>query len=293
MLLLNTEITPLIDSALSIEIRDQQFLKSPFHSQPSFHAHPELELVYVLEGYGKRIVGDSIEPFKPSDMVFIGANVPHIWLSDEAFYQEDSKLQSRVIITYFNPVYFREIFDHVAEFTAIKELIKDASKGIKIFGETRDNIGEKLISMSLTSGFEKMDKFLQILHLISISQYTSFIINCDVGSNSSQCSDRLIDVIRFVKNNLHSQIYLRDVANIACMTEQSFSRFFRSRINKSFSEYLSDLRISNACKLLIQTDKSISEIASLCGYNSPSHFCKIFKEQLDISPYRYKKSIEI
>lgn len=290
MRLLHTEITPLINGFLSIDLRRQQFLQSPFHSQPSFHAHPELELVFVIEGYGTRIIGNKAEPFESGDMVFIGPNVPHVWLSDEAFYKKNTKLRSRVVVTYFNPKIFEEVFNSVKEFSSIRDLIRQASKGIKIFGETRRVIAEKLIALSSKSGFEKIEGLLQIMHLISTSQHKSFIVNKEIEGPGSHYSDRLIDVIKFIKDNLHNQVSLKQVAAIACMTEQSFCRFFRSRTKKSFSQYLCDQRVSHACSLLIQTDKSISEIAERCGYRSSSHFCKVFKDQLGQSPYQYKKS---
>ncbi len=292
MRLLHTEITPLTNEFLCIELRDQQFFQSPYYSQPVFHAHPELELVLILEGYGTRIIGDTVEPFEAGDMVFIGSNVPHVWLSDEAFYKENSKLHSRLIITYFNPNKFKEVFESVKEFESIRDIIRQASKGIKIFGETRKIIADKLFDISSKSGFEKIDGLLQIMNLISISQERSFIINKELDDSDQQYSDRLIEVIKFIKENLHNQISLKQVSEIACMTEQSFCRFFRNRTKKSFSQYLLDQRISYACKLLIQSDKSISEISDLCGYKSSSHFCKVFKDQINQSPYQYKRSLQ-
>ncbi len=292
MRLLHTEITPLINEFLCIELRDQQFLQSPYYSQPVFHAHPELELVLILEGYGTRIIGDTVEPFEAGDMVFIGSNVPHVWLSDEAFYKENSTLHSRVIVTYFNPNKFKDVFESVKEFSTIRDIIRQASKGIKIFGNTNTKIADKLMDISSKSGFEKIDGLLQIMNMISISEERSFIINKEIGDSDSQYSDRLIEVIKFIKENLHNQISLKQVAEIACMTEQSFCRFFRNRTKKSFSQYLLDQRISYACTLLIQSDKSISEISDLCGYKSSSHFCKVFKDQINQSPYQYKRSLQ-
>lgn len=292
MRLLHTEITPLTNEFLCIELRDQQFFQSPYYSQPVFHAHPELELVLILEGYGTRIIGDTVEPFEAGDMVFIGSNVPHVWLSDEAFYKENSKLHSRLIITYFNPNKFKEVFESVKEFGSIRDIIRQASKGIKIFGETRKIVADKLFEISAKSGFEKIDGLLQIMNLISTSKERSFIINKELGDSDQQYSDRLIEVIKFIKENLHNQISLKQVSEIACMTEQSFCRFFRNRTKKSFSQYLLDQRISYACTLLIQSDKSISEISDLCGYKSSSHFCKVFKDQINQSPYQYKRSLQ-
>jgi len=292
MRLLHTEITPLINEFLCIELRDQQFLQSPYYSQPVFHAHPELELSYIVEGYGTRIIGDTVEPFEAGDMVFIGSNVPHVWLSDEAFYKENSNLHSKVIVTYFNPNKFKEVFESVKEFNSIREIIQQAAKGIRIFGETRKTIAEKLVTLSSKSGFEKIEGLLQIMHLISVSEDKSFIINKEIEDKESQHSDRLIKVIKFIKENLHNQITLRQVSEIACMTEQSFCRFFRNRTKKSFLQYLLDQKMSYACTLLIQSDKSISEISDLCGYKSSSHFCKVFKDQINQSPYQYKRSLQ-
>lgn len=232
MRLLHTEITPLVNEFLCIELRDQLFLQSPYYSQPVFHAHPELELVMILEGYGTRIIGDTVEPFEAGDMVFIGSNVPHVWLSDEVFYKENSKLHSRVIVTYFNPDKFREVFEYVKEFSSINEMIRQASRGIRIFGETRNIISDKLFDLATKTGFQKIEGLLQILHLISISQERCFIINKELEGKEPQYSDRLIEVIKFIKENLHTQISLKQVAEIACMTEQSFCRFFRNRTKK-------------------------------------------------------------
>lgn len=291
MRLLHTEITPLINDFLRIDLRNQPFLSSP-HTQSSFHAHPELELIFILNGFGKRIIGNNIEPFESGDMVFIGSYVPHVWLSDASFYEVNSKLHSTVIITYFNPIIFQQFFDTVIEFDNIKKMIQQASRGIRILGETRNIIAEKLISLSSKTGFEKVDGFLQIMHLISISEDKSFIVNNENNKVDQFDSDRLIDVIKFVRGNLDKPITLKQIAEIACMTKESFCRFFKNRTKKSFFQYLEDLRMALACELLIQSsDKSISDIAYACGYNSSSHFCKIFKDHYWQSPYQYRYSI--
>lgn len=291
MRLLKTEITPLINDVLHIDVRDQVFLWSPYHTQPSFHAHPELELVFVLEGFGKRIIGNKMEPFEAGDMVFVGSNVPHLWLSDPVFYEEGSSLRSKVIVTYIHPKIFNQVFDLIKEFEGIREMIRQSSKGIRIFGETREIIAEKLISLSAVEGFEKVNGLLQVMNLISVSDEKEFIVNnYETDHYDDVYPDRLVDVIKFLKDNLHEPITLRQVADIACMTEQSFCRFFKKRTQKNFTRFLSDLRIVHACHLLVQSDKAIEEIASQCGYGSASHFCKVFKEYTGVSPFRYKTS---
>ncbi len=292
MRLFHTEITPLIDEFLHIDLRNQSFLSSPYHTCPTFHSHPELELVFVLEGFGKRIIGNKVEPFESGDMVFIGSNVPHVWLSDNSYYEENSNLQSRVIVTYFNPVIFQQFFDAVKEFNDIKKMMLQASKGMRILGETRNTIARKLIALSSENGFEKINSFLQILNIISVSNDKYCILNNGVSKNDSFESDRLVDVIKFVQANLDEHITLKQIAEIACMTEQSFCRFFKSRLKMNFFQYLEVQRMKHACDLLIQSsDKSIADIAFECGYTSSSHFCKVFKDNYNQSPSQYRKGI--
>ncbi len=290
MKLLCTEISPLINSSFFIEKRERDFFSSPFHTQPSFHSHPELELVYIMEGYGKRIIGNKVESFNSGDMVFIGSNVPHIWLSDETFYKENSILYSKSIVSYIHPKIFKEVFTHIEELSSIKNMIERASRGIRIIGETRDKIAERLQTCVAKTGFEKFNEFLTILYLISISEETTHIIDEESASIKNAHSDRLIEVIKYIKDNFSEPISLKEVSKIACMTEQSFCRYFKNRTQKSFSEYLLNLRMSHACQLLISVDKSISDIAFSCGYRSTSHFCQVFKDEIGVTPHQYKVS---
>lgn len=292
MRLLKTELRPLTNDLMKIDLRNQPFLASPFHAQPAFHAHPELELVLIIEGFGKRIIGNTIEPFEAGDMVFIGSNVPHIWLSDPVFYEHDSMLRSKAIVTHLNAKVIFNLVNLISEFQHIRDMVRQSSKGIRIFGDTRDKISDKLIKLADLEGFDKVEEILRIMNLISISKETSFIINEDQKYFEDPYSDKLVDVVKFMKTNLHHQIKLAQVADIACMTEQSFCRFFKKRVKKNFSQFLNELRISQARELLIQTDKTVNDIAYLCGFKSCSHFCYVFKGQSGQSPVQYKSSMK-
>lgn len=291
MKLVQTEISPMINEMMWVDIRKQPFFCSPYHSQPTYHAHPELELVYIEQGYGKRIIGNSVESFISGDMVLVGANVPHVWLSDISFYNDPSDLKSKAIVAYFNPDAFSQVFESVKEFGMIREMIDHASKGIRIYGETKRIIAEKMWALSSESGFEKAQQFLHILNLIAVSCEKSFIIKGEASVTEDPHPDRLVDVIRFINGNLHTAISLKQVADIACMTEPSFCRYFKKRTKKSLSNFIGNLRIEEAKKMLIQSSKTIAEIAFLCGYNSSSHFCKVFKDHTGISSRQYKKGM--
>jgi transcriptional regulator GlxA family with amidase domain len=130
------------------------------------------------------------------------------------------------------------------------------------------------------------------MHLISISNDKSYIVNDEAPTLSHSQTDRLIEVIKYIKENLHNPISLKQVANIACMKEQSFCRYFKGRTQKSFSQYVEHMRMELARKLLIDFERSITDVAYSCGYNSSSHFCKIFKQHNGLSPYQYKSNIK-
>jgi len=291
MKLLRTEITPFTNEPLYIDAREQPFLWSPFHPQPSFHAHPEMELVFVEEGFGKRIIGNRVESFEAGDMVFIGSNVPHVWLSDPAFYKEGSTLTSKVIITYLDPIIFNRLLGSLKEFDQIRRMIAQATKGIRIYGQTRNIIAERLKALSTVSGFEKVNGMLQIMHLISTSHDKGYILPYALTRKSSTDVDKLVIAIDFVKKNLDKPIYLRQVASLACMTEPSFSRYFKQRMKKNFSTFLTELRIEKAKELFLQSDFSVKEVAYRCGYDSLAHFHKLFKAYTGLNPAKYRISV--
>ncbi|MBX3253751.1 MAG: helix-turn-helix domain-containing protein [Chitinophagaceae bacterium] len=291
MKLVKTQMTPLIKSFLHIEKREQPFLYSPYHGRPTFHAHPELELTYILQGHGKRIVGNNIAPYVEGDMAFIGSNLPHIWLSDPAFYQAGSSDSSKVIVAYINLQIFEQMFEMLPELGGIKEMTRLASRGFKICGETKLQIAGKLENLLNASGYAKIEGFMSILHIIATSEQKEFISCNRISAATHFNSDRLVPVIQYIKNNISSTISLNTLADLAYMAVPSFCRFFKGRMGVSPLQYILEERMVLAQRLLIELDKPVYEIAGRCGYNSDSHFCKIFKAHFGISPHRYKSNV--
>ena len=291
MKLYRTEISPITKKFIYVDYRKQGFLSSPFHRKPSFHSHPELELVYIEKGFGKRIVNNKVERFEDGDLVLLGPHVPHIWLSAPAFYDEASTLESRAIVAYLHPSIFESLFEMLGETSEMKLLFQQAQKGIKILGNTHNEVVELLMLLEGKSGFERMSIVMRIMHLIANSSETAIIGGDDPLPADNAQSDRLVDVIRFMNGHFHEQITLKQVAGIACMAEPSFSRFFKIRTKLTFSRYLENLRINRSLELLLQTEMPVADIAEACGYRFSSHFCKVFKEHTGKSPYQYKQEV--
>lgn len=292
MKLVTTQMTPLVKSFLHVEKREQPFLYSPYHGRPTFHSHPEFELIYIEEGQGKRIVGNNISSYSAGDMVFIGSNVPHIWLSDPSHYEKHPSLScTKSIVSYINPKIFEQMFELMTEFESIETMTNLASKGFYIYGKTKEIIAKKLESLVKATGYNRIEGFLNILHTITISQEKEFITDNRTPIVTFSNSDKLMAVLEYIKSNLSNVISLNMMAALAHMTVPAFCRFFKNRMGITPLQYILEERMALARKLLIELDKPIYEIAGRCGYNSDSHFCKVFKDHYGISPYRYKSNI--
>ncbi|MFZ4861097.1 AraC family transcriptional regulator [Sphingobacterium sp. Mn56C] len=288
---IKTELTPFIQELMKVDVRNQAFLCSPYHAQPAYHAHPELELVFIRKGHGKRIIGNTVEPFEAGDMVFIGSNVPHLWLSDPAYYTGNGGMENQAIVSYFNAELFMDMFKSIKEFDSIRMMIKQSSKGIKIFGQTRDLIAEKLQDLATAEGFKKIEGLLQVMHLISESDEKVFIDAENRSSYEDADSDRLVLVLKYIKERLSEQISLPQVSEVACMTQQSFCRFFKKRMKKSFTKYLNEQRVELAKERLKNSNDSIGNVALSCGFNSSTHFCFVFKEITGDSPRQFRAKL--
>lgn len=280
---LQTEITNALQSYIAVIERDEPYFKSPFHY------HPELELVYVKNGYGKRIIGDKLDVFSAGDLVFIGSNLPHVWLNDEIFYKGFTDLTASSIVVYFNKEVFSKGFYELKESGKINDLFQRAGRGIRIVGKSREQVAEKMESLTRKKGFDRIIGLMEILHIVSTSREIEYITNEGYSGTQLQSkADRLSEVYNYIATNFNKDISLEEISRIASLTPQGFCRLFKQRTNRHFVEYLNEVRVSNACKYLLETSWNISEIAFHCGYKTMSNFNKIFKRTTGLSPKDYR-----
>jgi len=285
---LQTEITNLLHSYIAVVERNEPYFKSPFHY------HPELELVYVKESHGKRIIGDKLDTFTDGDMVFIGSNLPHVWLNDETYYKGFTYLQAKAIVVYFNKEVFSKNFYELKESSKINDLFNRASRGIKITGDTQKKIAAKMEKLTKKTDFDRIICLMELLNLLATSKDIEYITNEGyTGTILQTKTDRLSDVYKYITTNYYNDISLDEISKIANLSPTAFCRLFKQRTNRHFVEYLNEVRISNACKFLLETNLNISEIAFQCGYKTLSNFNKIFKKTTALSPKEYRQKTEM
>lgn len=256
---------------------------------PAWHFHPEYEIMLVLEGTGIRFVGDSIARFQPGDLVFIGRDIPHFYRSDEEFYQQKSNIASKAIVLYFKDDFLGEDFWNLFNITPLRKMISNAKRGIKFDGKTTVELIKQMKNLDdRKDGLEKVIDLLTILKTISnakeydLLSSTGFIQTTD----ETEC-ERINEVYQFIIKNYSENPSLEEVSRIANMSPNAFCRYFKSRTNKTYTEFLNEVKVGYACKLLIDNKLSISNICFEVGYNNYTHFNKQFKKIMRLTPREY------
>jgi len=259
-----------------------QYLDSPWHY------HEDFEIFYIIKSSGKRFVGDSIDNFSEGDLVFMGPNLPHVWKNGPECYS-NKKNNAEAIVVQFKENSLGEGFFNLPEFSAIKKILSLSKRGLRISGITKEKIVPLLSEISKNEGAKRITILLEILDLLSKSKELYPLASISFEKMYFDDSrSRINKILEFVSNNFNKNIQLDEIAEIANMSKTAFCRYFKKRTLKTFWEYLTEVRIGYAGRLLINEDLSIHAICTECGFNSNSYFTKIFKSQFGFTPVEYR-----
>ena len=282
---------PLLEK--SIENLNQSYLvktlKEPFFD-PNWHFHPHYQLFTVIKGTGTRFIGDDIRHFNIGDTVFLAPNMPHLWRSDREYFEKDSQLMTEGIVVYFKEDFLGSEFFEKSEMYDIKTLLKKSERGLDLTGQLKEELVNDLKNLPVDSGFQGIIKILSILDKLSKSTDYQYIASTTY-SNTHKISEteRMRRVHEYVLKHFKENINLSTVASLSNMTDAAFCRYFKSRTNKTFSDFVKEIRIGNACKMLQDENKSISQTCYESGYNTVSNFNNQFKSLKGVSPKQYQK----
>ncbi|UII20682.1 AraC family transcriptional regulator [Fulvivirga ligni] len=270
-----------------VPISEDDFFIVLNHTSAKFdfpvHYHPELELNLVMNSSGKRIVGDSILDYSDVDLVLVGSNTPHAWTGN------DKNTNAHVITIQFHQDFLSEATLNRKLAIPIRDMLDMSKRGILFSGETVDMLKEKIIQLPQSQDFDSLLKFLSILYDLSISRNKRMLASPSyIDSYTIAKSRRIEKVNEYIKQNLYQKIQLKDVADLVNMSESAFSHFFKKRTNSSFSDYITDLRLGHAARLLIETERSISEVCFDSGFNNVSNFNRTFKKKLGFTPSMFR-----
>jgi AraC-like DNA-binding protein len=251
--------------------------------ETNWHKHEEFELIVITEGNGTAMIGDYIGEYKQGDVFFLASNLPH-W-----FRKNHSKMIGCAVVIHFANNIFKEGFIAIPEMKSIAQLLQK-NNGIQFEKKIKKDIENDIVSIEKSKGINRVIQLLQCLQKISTTNSYK-IITKNFADNSSQINPAIEKIIDYTFKNFLSPITLKEVAKVAEMSIPSFCRFFKKNIKKTYFDFLQDIRISHACKLLNNTNKPIMEVCYESGYNSWSHFSKQFKTVTKMTPSSYKKKV--
>jgi AraC-like DNA-binding protein len=258
---------------------------NPAEKHQKWHYHPEIELVYVNNGSGKRQVGLNLSNYNDGLLILVGSNLPHTGFTD---YFDDERKE---VVIQFKENFLGDSLKEVFEFKNIFNLIKTSKKGIAFEGDIKKKIGLAMLGLQYETSFQKVITLITILNDLSRSKNYEILNISNYNINGINENERIRKAFNFIKDNYKKEVSLENVAKEVHMTVPSFCRYFKSQTNKTFIQFLIEYRINNALKLLIQSDKDIKNICYECGFNNYSHFNRSFKKINLISPSDYRKKI--
>lgn len=277
------KISPSFGSSILVKQHQKEVINKMAH----WHFHPEVELVYVNRGQGKRHIGNHLSYFNNSMLVLIGANLPHNGFVDRL------TTTGKETIVQFKPDFWGSHFFNMPEMNQINLLFERAEKGILFQPETKSKVGPKIENMLECEGMSRVIILLDILN--DLSQATDYtLLNADGFAFETELKDseRIDLIFKHVNQNFKNSISLTEMADIVSMTVPAFCRYFKKSTGKTFTKLVNEYRVVHATKLLQENQTSITDICYESGFNNFSHFNKLFKEFTGKSASSYRKEMK-
>ncbi|MCH7411180.1 AraC family transcriptional regulator [Belliella sp. DSM 111904] len=258
----------------------------------NLHFHSEYQIMTILQGKGTYFIGDSFGNFNAGDSFILGANLPHFFRSSQEYYSSANQLQSQNISILYSPEALGEKFKDLSELHPINKLLEKSKNGLLVTGRAKEKLLKSSQKITHKNGFERLiylfkmfDYLAKTDDLITLS-HVAYENEMKLGD-----TEKINKVIDFLIDNYSKDITLADAADIANLSVNAFCRYFKKHTRKTFSQFLNEIRIGNACRQLVEEDVSVKEAAFKSGYYNISYFNRQFKTITGCTPSAYCKNI--
>lgn len=247
-----------------------------------WHFHPEYELTYIVKGRGKRLVGDSIETFGPGDFVLLGPGLPHVWVSDK----ETDQLAVAIVIQFSST--FASTLLSFPEMSSLGSLFKKAQLGLSIPVTRRWRPEKKMQSITGQSAGCSLILLLELLQELGNKKFRQLASSQYRLLKTGNDGKRIQKVLKFIQDHYRDRISVPQAAALLHLSDSAFCKYFKRSMGKTFSDYVNDIRITQAASLLVETDLSVAAVASDCGFENMSYFNRVFLLKRNIQPNKFR-----
>ena len=260
----------------------------------SLHTHPEIEILLVTEGYGKRFVRDGIDTFYPGDLVMIGEDVPHFHRSDKIYYLPN-ELYCEADVIQFKRNLLPEQLDQIYDFGHVADLLQRSRYGIKFTMPSPIEKLQRLFSMTdRSTGIKRINTLLRLLDILGqVKSYRLLSQPPAAPIRSEQPAEGIVGhTYSFLLKHFKENISLEAIARSVHQNPTSLCRYFKRNTQKTIFECLNELRVEYVCRLLAHTDLTIAQAAYESGFRNLSHFNSQFRAIMQQAPSEYRRSVQ-
>lgn len=255
-----------------------------------WHHHPECEITLVVKGGTERLVGNQISALEAGDLVFLGANVPHDYRNEPVPGKPPAPVEA-IVVQFLPQLPGQEDWLNRSSMKPVQRLFERASQGLEVTGITRLTATRIVNDMVKAQGMKRVILLLQLLDLLANSEEVREICHEFVPQRQGGVSDRVGKACEHIAQHLAEPIYVAELASMAGLGKSAFSRLFKRSTGRTLPQYVNELRVARACSLLAETDLTVSQIAMDCGFVSPAHFQRKFREHQHCVPLVYRSRV--
>ena len=252
-------------------------------------AHPEYEIHHIQHSSGTFIAGDYVGSFVPGHISIMGPRLPHDWVSDLA---PGEVVVDRDVLVQFTDEWIRECMRLMPELRRIDGMLTRSSRGVLFTGDTATRAVYELIAVNATSGPQQLAHLFALLGILGDAPQHEYQVLASewIGKHEDETANAAVEAgLNYIFDNLTGDIRLSTAAQLAYMSEPTFSKYFKKASGMTFSNMVKKLRIANARQLLDTSDLSVAQVASASGYRNMANFNRQFQEELGMTPSAYRK----
>lgn len=265
---------------------DRRLPEFPFN----WHYHPEFELTLTLNSAGMRFVGDSVENYGDGDLVLLGPNLPHAWQSHGLI---NAPGVHRAVVCWFTRDWIEGLIALTPELSAITPLLVESGHGICFGEDALAKVGERLATLHKIAPEQQILTLLGVLvDLARVSDRRPLSAGEVTASNAPRDRARMQRVLNHIHAHYTGTISIKPLSEIAHLSDSQLQRLFKRSTRMTISQYIGQLRVGGACRLLAQTDLSLARIAEETGFSDAAHFSRQFRAARGMTPGDYRRQFD-